>query len=118
MTSAEGHDCWESCDEGPHGCVCGNKCEPPRSTIERIGGRQLIPAEHVADPATAHQAIALHLEAVLKSLHEAGADLHTLALSVGKVDPRTIETRFGHEEGAALVVRFSALPLPREPRVA
>lgn len=27
--SIEGHDCWEDCDEGPHGCVCGNECEPP-----------------------------------------------------------------------------------------
>ena len=26
--SAEGHFCWESCDEGPHGCVCGNDCSP------------------------------------------------------------------------------------------
>lgn len=26
----EGHTCWEDCDEGPHGCVCGNDCEPPR----------------------------------------------------------------------------------------
>lgn len=25
----EGHDCWEDCDEGPHGCVCGNDCPPP-----------------------------------------------------------------------------------------
>jgi len=25
----EGHSCWEDCDEGPHGCVCGNDCEPP-----------------------------------------------------------------------------------------
>ena len=24
--SIEGHDCWEDCDEGPHGCVCGNDC--------------------------------------------------------------------------------------------
>lgn len=28
--STEGHDCWEDCDEGPHGCVCGNDCTPPR----------------------------------------------------------------------------------------
>lgn len=27
--SLEGHSCWEDCDEGPHGCVCGNDCEPP-----------------------------------------------------------------------------------------
>ena len=26
--SIEGHDCWEDCDEGPHGCVCGNDCSP------------------------------------------------------------------------------------------
>lgn len=26
--SIEGHDCWEDCDEGPHGCVCGNDCPP------------------------------------------------------------------------------------------
>lgn len=26
--SAEGHFCWEECDEGPHGCVCGNDCLP------------------------------------------------------------------------------------------
>lgn len=25
----EGHSCWEDCDEGPHGCICGNDCEPP-----------------------------------------------------------------------------------------
>jgi hypothetical protein len=25
----EGHFCWEDCDEGPHGCVCGNDCPPP-----------------------------------------------------------------------------------------
>lgn len=28
MSALEGHDCWEDCDEGPHGCVCGNGCEP------------------------------------------------------------------------------------------
>lgn len=27
--SLEGHSCWEDCDEGPHGCICGNDCEPP-----------------------------------------------------------------------------------------
>lgn len=27
--SSEGHNCWEDCDEGPHGCVCGNDCLPP-----------------------------------------------------------------------------------------
>ena len=27
--STEGHFCWEDCDEGPHGCVCGNDCAPP-----------------------------------------------------------------------------------------
>lgn len=32
--SAEGHDCWEECDEGPHGCVCGNDCQPPRQPRE------------------------------------------------------------------------------------
>lgn len=32
--SAEGHDCWEDCDGGPHGCVCGNNCEP--RDLERI----------------------------------------------------------------------------------
>lgn len=25
----EGHFCWEDCDEGPHGCICGNDCEQP-----------------------------------------------------------------------------------------
>ena len=25
----EGHFCWEDCDEGPHGCICGNDCPPP-----------------------------------------------------------------------------------------
>lgn len=29
MSALEGHFCWEDCDEGPHGCVCGNDCEPP-----------------------------------------------------------------------------------------
>lgn len=27
--STEGHFCWEDCDEGPHGCICGNDCAPP-----------------------------------------------------------------------------------------
>lgn len=27
--SLEGHFCWEDCDEGPHGCVCGNECPQP-----------------------------------------------------------------------------------------
>lgn len=30
--STEGHFCWEDCDEGPHGCICGNDCEPPTLT--------------------------------------------------------------------------------------
>lgn len=111
MTSTEGHDCWESCDEGPHGCVCGNDCEPPRSSLERMGGRQLTPAEHVADPETAHQAIALHVEAVLKTLNDAGADFETLALTIAK--PRGLEARVG----AGLVVHFLAAPLPPERRV-
>lgn len=25
----EGHFCWDDCDEGPHGCICGNDCKPP-----------------------------------------------------------------------------------------
>lgn len=25
--SLEGHFCWEACDEGPHGCICGNDCD-------------------------------------------------------------------------------------------
>lgn len=26
------HWCWEQCcDQGPHACICGNDCEPPRS---------------------------------------------------------------------------------------
>lgn len=29
MSGLEGHSCWEDCDEGPHGCICGNECEPP-----------------------------------------------------------------------------------------
>ena len=41
--SAEGHFCWESCDEGPHGCVCGNDCSPSvrdyTPTTEDIRGR-------------------------------------------------------------------------------
>lgn len=28
--SLEGHFCWENCDEGPHGCVCGNDCPNPQ----------------------------------------------------------------------------------------
>lgn len=40
--SAEGHFCWESCDEGPHGCVCGNDCPPSvrdyTPTTEEIAG--------------------------------------------------------------------------------
>lgn len=110
MTSTEGHDCWENCDEGPHGCVCGNDCEPPRSTLERMGGRQLIPAEHLA-LTNAHQAIALHVEAVLKTLDDAGADFETLALTIAK--PQGLEARVG----GGLVVHFSALPLPPERRV-
>lgn len=27
--NTEGHCCWENCDEGPHGCICGNDCPPP-----------------------------------------------------------------------------------------
>lgn len=27
----ERHWCWEQCcDVGPHACICGNDCEPPR----------------------------------------------------------------------------------------
>ena len=33
--SLEGHFCWEDCDEGPHGCVCGNDCEPPEWMVTR-----------------------------------------------------------------------------------
>ncbi|UVG34176.1 hypothetical protein SEA_PAVLO_82 [Microbacterium phage Pavlo] len=40
----EGHSCWEDCDEGPHGCICGNDCEPPerhpirqRATVDFMG---------------------------------------------------------------------------------
>lgn len=31
--STEGHFCWEDCDEGPHGCVCGNDCAPPSERL-------------------------------------------------------------------------------------
>lgn len=37
----EGHSCWEECDEGPHGCICGNDCEPPewmRHMPDRVAG--------------------------------------------------------------------------------
>lgn len=33
--SLEGHFCWEDCDEGPHGCICGNDCAPPAWMLDR-----------------------------------------------------------------------------------
>ena len=39
MSGTEGHFCWEDCDEGPHGCICGNDCPPiPLGVIERAEG--------------------------------------------------------------------------------
>lgn len=29
----EEHYCWQQCcDLGPHACICGNDCEPPKET--------------------------------------------------------------------------------------
>lgn len=71
----------------------------------RVGVAHRIPVEHVADPATAHQAVALHVEAVLKTLADGGADLATLALTIGAPGP--LERR-EIDNGVALIVRASA----------
>jgi len=38
MAADEEHFCWEQCcDMGPHGCVCGNDCEPaPISPVSMV----------------------------------------------------------------------------------
>lgn len=43
--STEGHFCWEECDEGPHGCICGNDCSPPRLPLDPYPWRYWSPYE-------------------------------------------------------------------------
>ena len=85
--------------------VSGAPVDSDDEAARRVGVAHRIPVEHVADAVTAHQALALHLEAVLKTLADGGADLATLALTVRA--PGALE----HEElsrGVALIVHATA----------
>lgn len=56
--SLEGHFCWEDCDEGPHGCVCGNGCPPPGQEA-RDDERERI----ISDARAVVEYMALHVDA-------------------------------------------------------
>lgn len=90
-----------SADEPAAGAPVDSDDEAAR----RVGVAHRIPVEHVADAVTAYQALALHVEAVLKTLADGGADLATLALTVKA--PGSLEGR-ELKDGVALIVRASA----------
>lgn len=66
MSGLEGHDCWEDCDEGPHGCVCGNDCTPPL---------RFDPSAYDLPPEPARDALAAELDAIVRKAAEVGAAL-------------------------------------------
>ena len=82
--SIEGHDCWEDCDEGPHGCVCGNDCPPSIrdytpsiQELARAYEAVFVEARRPEARAEAARAIAAHDAAIA---HAAWSEGHTQAL--------------------------------------